>query len=428
MRARFAVAPGAAFVLERGTATSLDRVEVEDHEGKTTLAHRERDVWVLDACARAPCGLRYRFPLREVARREDDLDVASLEGSLLEAPPATFLLVPRDMNVEGVLRLAVTTPKGLAFVTGLAPSTDEEGTWDVQRAHSARAPYSAFGPVRARALDVAGTRVELAIAEGKLAVTDEALERWVARAGRAVAGYFGAFPLRASLVLLVPGRGAWVGEGRSLAGGGGTVFMRLGDRATEQDLAKDWVLVHEMIHFAFPSVAVEHDWAEEGLATYVEPIARARAGLLTPEQAWLGLVRGLPNGLPRAGDQGLDRTPTWGRTYWGGALFWLLADVGIRRATNGARGLEHALAGLVRAGMTNATRRSLDAALAAADEAAGVSVLQDLHAEMGTHPHPVDLAALFRELGIRRSGETVTFDDGAPLAAVRRAITAPARP
>jgi L-lactate permease len=25
------------------------------------------------------------------------------------------------------------------------------------------------------------------------------------------------------------------------------------------------------------------------------------------------------------GDQGLDHTPTWARTYWGGALFWMMA-------------------------------------------------------------------------------------------------------
>ena len=66
---------------------------------------------------------------------------------------------------------------------------------------------------------------------------------------------------------------------------------------------------------------------EEGMATYIEPIARAQIGRMTPERVWGDFVRDMPQGLPQAGDQGLDGTPTWGRTYWGGAIFWLLADV-----------------------------------------------------------------------------------------------------
>ena len=198
--------------------------------------------------------------------------------------------------------------------------------------------------------------------------------------------------------------------------------MRVGARADRRELARDWVLVHEMTHLAFPSVAREHDWAEEGLATYVEPFARVRAGLLSEQEAWRGLLEGLPNGLPKPGDQGLDRTPTWGRIYWGGALFWLLADIEIRKASQNRLGLEHALRGINAAGGTNAARWALDDALAAGDRATGVSVLRPLHDAMGTAPHPVDLAALGRSLGVELSGGSVRFDDAAPLAHVRKAI------
>jgi len=62
-------------------------------------------------------------------------------------------------------------------------------------------------------------------------------------------------------------------------------------------------------------------------------LGRVRTGGLTAVEVWGDLVRGLPNGLPEAGDRGLDLTPTWSRTYWGGALYWLLADVAIRERT-----------------------------------------------------------------------------------------------
>jgi hypothetical protein len=33
-------------------------------------------------------------------------------------------------------------------------------------------------------------------------------------------------------------------------------------------------MTHEFVRTAFPDVADEHHWTEEGIATYVEPIAR----------------------------------------------------------------------------------------------------------------------------------------------------------
>jgi hypothetical protein len=78
--------------------------------------------------------------------------------------------------------------------------------------------------------------------------------------------------------------------------------------------------------------------------------ARAQVGDLSAEIVWRELVDGLPKGLPAPGDRGLDNTHTWGRTYWGGALFCLMADLEIHRRTNNRFGLQDALRGIVRAG------------------------------------------------------------------------------
>jgi hypothetical protein len=66
---------------------------------------------------------------------------------------------------------------------------------------------------------------------------------------------------------------------------------------------------------ALPSLPDESHWLEEGIASYVEPIARDQANQLPVEQVWAGMVRGMPQGEPRPGDKGLERTHTWGRTY-----------------------------------------------------------------------------------------------------------------
>jgi hypothetical protein len=181
-----------------------------------------------------------------------------------------------------------------------------------------------------------------------------------------------------------------------------------------------------MVHLAFPSVAREHHWIEEGIATYVEPIARVETGELAVSSAWRDLVEGLPNGLPGPDDKGLDHTPTWGRTYWGGALFCLLADVEIRRRTNDRHGLKDALRAIVAAGANIEVEWKLTRALQVGDQATGVHVLTELYERMGAKPVATDLPALWSQLGVEPREGTVAFDDHAPLANVRRAIVAAA--
>jgi hypothetical protein len=171
-------------------------------------------------------------------------------------------------------------------------------------------------------------------------------------------------------------------------------------------------------------VPERHHWVEEGLATYVEPIARARVGDLTPQKVWGDLVDGLPQGLPERGDRGLDSTPTWGRTYWGGALFCLLADIEIRKRTRNQKGLEDALRAILKAGGTIESDWQLLQAIDIGDNATGTPVLHELYDKMKATPVPVDLEGLWKELGVAKKDGLIRFNDSVPLAAIRRTITA----
>jgi hypothetical protein len=52
-------------------------------------------------------------------------------------------------------------------------------------------------------------------------------------------------------------------------------------------------------------------------------------------------------------------------------------------------------------------------------------VLHDLYEQLAQKPGNVDLKNLFARLGVRARGNSVVFDDAAPLAKIRRSITAP---
>jgi hypothetical protein len=248
--------------------------------------------------------------------------------------------------------------------------------------------------------------------------------KWAENSARAVSIYYGKFPVPRAKLRIASCPGTQPRDGVAYGWMGPLIKISLGRDATEETLRDDWELTHEMVHLALPSLPDPHHWLEEGLATYVEPIARARALILTPEQAWADLVNGLPQGQPEAGDRGLDRTPTWGRTYWGGALFCLQADVAIRQRTGNRLGLEHALRAILAAGGSLDRDWSIGQVIKIADQAVGAAVLRELYDEMGSKPIKVDLGSLWRQLGIKREGKTVTFDDTAPLADLRKAITA----
>jgi hypothetical protein len=146
---------------------------------------------------------------------------------------------------------------------------------------------------------------------------------------------------------------------------------------------------------------------------------------MTALQMWTDLARDMRKGVPDPDDKGLDHTHTWASTYWGGALFCFMADVRIREQTNNKKGLQDALRGILNAGGDIRYDWTVEDALKAGDQATGVPVLIELYGKMKDQPMPVDLSAMWKQLGIDSDGKTVHLNDDAPLAAIRRAITSP---
>jgi hypothetical protein len=246
---------------------------------------------------------------------------------------------------------------------------------------------------------------------------------WIETAARAVTVYYERYPVGHVSIDVNIDDEEGVHSGRASGWDGAQISISVGRSTTAAEFKEDWTMTHEMVHLAFPSVPRSHHWIEEGLATYVEPVARARAGDLTPERVWGDMFDSMGQGLPKANDHGLDFTHTWGRTYWGGALYCLLADIEIRKQTGNRRGLEDAMRGILKSGGSIEVEWPLDRALRVGDQAAGVSVLEDLYDKMRATPMAPDLNQLWKELGVSRQGDRTVFDDTAPLAAVRRAIT-----
>jgi hypothetical protein len=275
-------------------------------------------------------------------------------------------------------------------------------------------------------LKIPGAALQVDFAAGPLDLSQRAILAHIQSAANAVVAYYGQFPVTRDRILIVPvPDGHGVGHGTTwgdMAGFPAMTRIHIGQHATQTDLDSDWMMTHELVHTAFPSLPDDQHWMEEGLATYVEPLARVMTGELKAQKVWHDMVRDMHQGEPQPGDEGLDRTHTWGRTYWGGAMFCLVADVEIRRETHNRKGLRDALRDIVQHGGTIDHNWDLPRALAIGDKATGTHVLADQYAAWKDKPVTVDLDKLWAELGIRRNGDEIEFVDDAPLAKIRQAI------
>ena len=273
-------------------------------------------------------------------------------------------------------------------------------------------------------LQLNGSTICIVLDDTALKKQQPLLRAWIDRSAHIVADYYGQFPAPLVVIRLRGMDGSGVNGGRTTNDGGLMIQMRVGRETAAETLAADWVLVHEMVHLALPEVGRTHDWLAEGLATYVEGIARAQYGNRAIADVWAEDRNSMPKGMPRAGEGGMDQSPSWGRTYWGGALYCLQADIAIREQTANRVGLQTALRAILKETGGYGFESDIGDVLRIGDAATGTHVMYGLYQQIRATPQTPNLELLWTLLGVPNDPLTQPFDDRAPLAAIRIAITA----
>ncbi|TMA27646.1 MAG: hypothetical protein E6J88_08165, partial [Deltaproteobacteria bacterium] len=260
VEARIAAFPDRAGELsvEDGAEPFVRDVLVLTADGAVPV-ERRGDSWFAPDCAARGCRIRYRFALREAAAAREDEDLAVLYGEIVESPPGAWL----------------SPAEGTRFVAGLP-------TGPLSASALGGLPYAAFGDLRVERMPLEGGSLNVAVAKARRRQSDEELLGWIRSSAALVARYFGRLPADGALLLVLPASGHQI-HGRCRGTGAASILFFLGTEVDLPEARRSWELVHELVHLGFPSLSRRYLWAEEGLATYVEPIARARVGELSPE-------------------------------------------------------------------------------------------------------------------------------------------------
>lgn len=410
-----------ALSVSDGAEAFVRHVEVL-HDGHWQAVPRGRNCWVVPAWGRHGVHVRYRFDAAAAGGKLHDIGIASTHGRVYHVCPEGFLLRSWD-STPGLVRFSVATSGNTRFVTGVRQV--DTHVWQLRAQDIDLAPDAAFGPLTVVPMELPGARFSLAYVSHGLPLSDSQMRRWVRQKTLEVVRYFERFPRPRGLVLILPDDGATT-DAHARGGSGWSVCLSVGRLQTVEAIRHDTVLTHEMVHVCTPGLHSAQHWMEEGIATYLEQLIPAQAGDLTPVEMWQAFTDELPKGQPCHGDRGLNRDCSDDRTYYGGAIFWFMADVRIRTVTNGQRSLRDALLAFNRAGGNITSLWKVQRLLRLGDRAIGAPVLHRLYARMASRPYKANLHKLWKRLGVVREGRVVHFR-AAPLANIRRSMTHPAR-
>jgi hypothetical protein len=268
----------------------------------------------------------------------------------------------------------------------------------------------AFGRFTPRAVVVGDATLWVSILDSDRFNDLDGVLAWIRAGAEAVTTLYRRFPVPNVQVIVVPvGRNVDpVPWGEVMRGGGDAVHLYVDHTRTRDELIADWTLYHEFSHLLHPYIARDGAWLYEGIASYYQNVLRARAGLITHDEAWRKLAAGFRRGMEQTSEHrtlaGATRTMLrdrlFMRVYWSGAAIALLADVALRDETRGRQSLGTALAALSECCLPSLKTWTPHELMAKLDDITGTAIFGRLHERYVDSAEFPDLVPTYQRLGI----------------------------
>ena len=401
--------------------------------GSVRIRHDGGDTLHLDGMRPGDC-LRWSVRVKEAARERSARHGRETDEPVV--PSGVWLWRPERSARQPLVRFDL--PEGVGVSVPWTPLADGRRGRDfvVNETPPGWPDLTALGRFDAQELPVPGGRLRLAILSGRPAPDRAALTEWIEANARAVAAVYGRFPVPDAQLLVLPiGRGGeavpWAQVQR---GGGPSAHFYIDQFRPLTEFRDDWTATHELSHMLLPYVARRDAWLSEGFASYYQNVLRARAGMITPEQAWQKVYDGFERG--RRGTRGdtlaevsrdMHRRGAFMRVYWSGAAVALLADVELREQSGGSKTLDLALQRLADCCLPSHRTWTAREVLTRLDTLMETDVFVGLYERHKNARQFPDVAPASTALGILERDGRLRFESGPEETALRRAImTTPA--
>lgn len=376
--------------------------------------------------------IRYSVDLERAAsaeRRNANLSASNI----IVSPAAWFWRPPDEAGTIVRFDMAGSNRVSVPWI----PIDGAANSYRVSKAPGSSTAAAVFGQFDYVETSIPGALIRITIANSIANSDDKGdtneLVDWIRSAAGNVALAYGRFPNPSPSVLVLPvgdsrRSDAAVRFGRVIRDGGEAVELFVNRNVPMDEFYDDWTATHEFSHLMLPYVASRHRWISEGFAQYYQNILMARAGQYSELRAWQKIVDGLERGRlssprlsPNQAAAG-DRRGSTMKVYWSGAAIALLADVELRRRSNGERSLDSVLKQLAEcclpAGDAWSGTRLFETLDSFLDEPLFIPLYRK-HADAAGFP---DTRQLLQRLGVSVKNGALRLDQGAELAPLRQAI------
>jgi hypothetical protein len=347
-------------------------------------------------------------------------------GRDLLASPDLWLWVPTPRQAKLPMRVHFSLPSG---VVAALPWPASGQDFELSETTFAWKSAGAFSHTTPQSIPVAGAELDWAPLGDGFAEHDGEVRAWLTEGAHAASLLFGHFPVPHTLVLAIPSERARTSFGMALRGGGPAVVLLLDRQVSAQALASDWTCTHEFLHLGVPRLPPEDAWLFEGLATYYTEVVRARAGIITPAQAYQHLLDGFERGRSHPSARTLRQESAemrenhaFYRVYWAGAALAFLTDIRARLA--GGPTLDAALRSFAECCAASEEAWDAERVLGRLDASLGAPRFASIaHAWLDRAEFP-DVSGALRDLGVSSGPHGEALFTTAPNAALRDAIMA----
>ncbi len=358
---------------------------------------------------------------------------ASLSATNFVVSPAAWFWRPaRSRNDETTVRFEL--PDSVAVSVPWVAVPGRPDTYRLQDSPESSEGFAAFGQFDFVETSIPGATLRITLMQPDHEVELSYFVDWIRDTAKNVSLAYGRFPNPAPNVILLPvgGERSWsdapVPFGRVVRDGGETIELFVNQFRPIEEFYDSWTATHEFSHLMLPYISSRYRWVSEGFASYYQNVLLARAGQYTEQRAWQKLWEGFergrqsrpelsPNGAARAG----IRAATM-KIYWSGAAIAFLADVELRRRSDGDESLDQVLALLAQCCLPSDRMWSGPELFRKLDTLIEEPLFMPLYRQYANTRGFPRVGPVLEDLGIDVKNERVRLRSDAKLASIRATI------
>ncbi len=376
--------------------------------------------------------LAYSVNLAQVAR--DDRRNGRLGAATAVVSPTQWLWRPRLGGEDDVI-VTFRLPAGVDVSVPWQPIADQAFTYRLRSSPQSGSAITIFGRFARGVVHAAGVDlrvVSLLPEDGKI---DADVLEWLRETVRNITLAYGRFPNPDARIVLFTAASRWwrsdsaVHFGRVVRDGGETIELLIDPSQPIESFLLDWTATHEFSHLMMPYVSHKQRWISEGFAQYYQNLLLARAGRYSQQSAWQKLYDGLQRGResapalsPNEAAAGESRN-TRMKVYWSGAALALIADVELRRRSNGEESLDDVLDRFQRCCLpSRRTWTGLDL-FRQFDRLIDEPLFVDLYRDYANTAGFPEFRPLMARLGVLLDGDEIRLIENSDFAEIRATLT-----